>query len=131
MAASTQPSTSPTPLPPEWALRLHARLMATYGTPFRNLFPSEAAVNEWVETWSRGLAGLTAEQLRDGLARCITESPKWAPTLGEFRALCEKAASNAPEHRRFLPAPRDTKDRSRELAAILAMLTKKQTAHAA
>lgn len=89
-------------------------------------------MTEWVETWSRGLAGLSAEQLKAGLVRCMTESPRWAPTLGEFRALCERRADALrPEHRphALLSAPRDTKDRSSELAAIRAMLAKK-VAHA-
>lgn len=40
------------------------------------------------DTWSRGLAGLTAEQIGHGLTACIARSDAWPPTLPEFRALC-------------------------------------------
>ena len=38
-------------------------------------------------TWAKGLGGLTAEQLADGLRACIACTDPWPPTLPEFRAM--------------------------------------------
>lgn len=40
------------------------------------------------DTWSGGLAGLTAEQLGRGLKACVTSADPWPPTLPQFRAMC-------------------------------------------
>lgn len=40
------------------------------------------------ETWAKGLAGITGEQLAAGLRACITRADEWPPTLPAFRALC-------------------------------------------
>lgn len=92
--------------------------MATYGTKFATLFQSAESVDEWASTWSAGLAGYSADELRQGLERCLKEHPDWPPTLPQFRNLCKiwKAPST------YLPAPRDTKDRSKELAEIMRTL---------
>ena len=62
-------------------------------------------------TWQRGLAGLTAEQMAIGMARCATQrKDQWPPTLPEFRALC-KGDVSAPYHRSFVRAlPRPPAD---------------------
>ena len=39
-------------------------------------------------TWSLGLAGLTTEQVGQGVQACIASSEPWPPTLPEFRAMC-------------------------------------------
>ena len=99
-------------------LRLRQRLEAMYGPSFRNLFDSEDALSVWAETWAAGLAGYSADELRQGLERCLQSHPDWPPTLPQFRNLCKvwKAPST------YLPAPRDTKDRSKELAEIMKIL---------
>lgn len=40
------------------------------------------------DTWSRGLSGVTEQQIGGGLNRCIASADPWPPTLPEFRALC-------------------------------------------
>jgi len=48
----------------------------------------EGALTVYGDTWAKGLAGLTAEELGRGLESCITRSDPWPPVLAEFRALC-------------------------------------------
>lgn len=40
------------------------------------------------ETWAKGLAGVTGEQLGEGLKACVASADPWPPTLPEFRARC-------------------------------------------
>lgn len=40
------------------------------------------------DSWSRGLAGMSDEQIRAGLNACLTRTDNWPPVLSEFRALC-------------------------------------------
>lgn len=40
------------------------------------------------DTWARGLAGLTGDQLGRGLEACSSTAEDWPPTLPQFRALC-------------------------------------------
>lgn len=40
------------------------------------------------DTWAKGLAGVTPQQLAAGLEACIVRADPWPPTLPEFRALC-------------------------------------------
>lgn len=40
------------------------------------------------ETWAKGLASITPEQLADGLRASIAAADLWPPTLPEFRARC-------------------------------------------
>lgn len=40
------------------------------------------------ETWARGLAGLTPQQVGQGVDSCIASSDPWPPTLPAFRAMC-------------------------------------------
>lgn len=125
MADLTRSSSTPTSSV-EWLPRLHSRLLAMYGISFRNLFQSPEAVQMWMDTWGSALSDLSEQQLQRGLAACLTESPKFAPSLGEFRQMClGPQQSTRPEHRLMLPAPRDTKDRSEDLARIKALLGKR------
>lgn len=41
------------------------------------------------DTWAKGLAGISGQQLAAGLRAVIANASSWPPTLGEFRALCE------------------------------------------
>ena len=40
------------------------------------------------ETWAKGLAGVTPQQLATGLTASIASADPWPPTLPEFRARC-------------------------------------------
>lgn len=39
-------------------------------------------------TWAKGLAGLSGEQLAQGLSACLLRNDPWPPSLPEFRAMC-------------------------------------------
>lgn len=58
-----------------------------YGTKWTSSYgddPSKGAA----QTWAKGLAGLSGEQLARGLSSCITCAEPWPPTLPEFRMHC-------------------------------------------
>lgn len=97
-------------------------MTAIYGNRFSSMFPDQETSREWRDTWARALAGVTGEQIADGLEKLATSTDGWPPTSGEFRALCKPVIR--PEHQRHvaLSAPRDTKDRSAELDRIRKML---------
>lgn len=40
------------------------------------------------QTWAKGLAGISPQQLAAGIAACIASAQPWPPTLPEFRQLC-------------------------------------------
>ena len=50
--------------------------------------PQAGELTIYGETWAKGLAGLTGDDLARGLSACITRSDEWPPGLPEFRALC-------------------------------------------
>lgn len=58
-----------------------------YGYRFASLFKSQNDIDLWREVWGEGLAGVTAEQIRNALAQCQSKC-EWPPTLPEFRNLC-------------------------------------------
>lgn len=125
----TQSSSASVPahLPEAWVAKLQARLTAIYGQKFASFLPDDSSAREWRETWAIALHDLTGEQIAAGLEKLMKGAHEWPPTTGEFRALCKPVIR--PEHQRHpvLAAPRDTKDRSAELARIRAMLAKKMT----
>lgn len=49
---------------------------------------SPDALGSSAETWAKGLAGISGQQLAEGLKACITRADEWPPTLPAFRALC-------------------------------------------
>ncbi len=128
-ATHTQSSTESVPahLPEAWVAKLQARLTAIYGQKFTSFLPDQSATLEWRETWAIALRDMTGEQIAVGLDKLMKGAHEWPPTTGEFRALCKPVIR--PEHQRHpvLAAPRDTKDRGPQLAALKAMLTKKMT----
>lgn len=66
---------------------MFARLAAMYGHKFTSAYGEDPASLAG-DTWAAGLAGLTNEQLADGLRACITRNDAWPPSLPEFRGLC-------------------------------------------
>ncbi len=40
------------------------------------------------ETWARGLADLSREQIANGFRWCVNQQDAWPPSLPEFRAAC-------------------------------------------
>lgn len=135
-AQSRPDSTSPPAQEPQrrvllpiWASRLQTRLAAIYGHRFTSSFPSEQAAAEWRDTWARALGDLSGEEIARGLDACAKEL-EWPPSIAEFRGMCRLHSRIDPNVRALLAAPRDTKDRSAELASIKAMLAKRMTRHA-
>lgn len=105
-------------LPVEWVQRLWDRMATMFGQKFTSQFHGHDDNLAWLETWGLGLADKSAADLKLGIARMLREC-SWPPSLPEFRRLCEPERVR-PEHQRLLPEPRDTKDRSAEIAALLA-----------
>lgn len=72
-----------------------------------NLPTEKAAIEDMMQTWEQGLAGINAQQIARGLSRCVEGKLEWPPTLPEFRAMCvrddTRIATGA--HRLALPAP--------------------------
>lgn len=50
--------------------------------------PRAGELTVYGDTWAKGLAGLSGEQLACGLGACLTRTDVWPPVLAEFRALC-------------------------------------------
>ncbi len=125
----TQSSSASVPahLPEAWVAKLQARMTAIYGQKFSSLFPDVEAAREWRETWAIALADLTGDQIAMGLDKLMKGAHEWPPTTGEFRDLCKPVVRAEHQRHPALSAPRDTKDRSAELAKIKAMLSKKMT----
>ncbi len=69
---------------------LRARFLTIYGETWsEKRCPDAEAEAAWDAVWSRGLAGMTPNQIRHALGRCEREL-KWPPTSpAEFRALGE------------------------------------------
>ena len=63
--------------------RLWMRMTEIYGLRFTSSYGASPS-----ETWAKGLAGMTGQQIAIGLSRCISGDHAWPPTLPEFKALC-------------------------------------------
>ena len=50
--------------------------------------PRAGQLTIYADTWAKGLAGLSHEQLAAGLAACLTRAGDWFPEVQEFRELC-------------------------------------------
>lgn len=80
-----------TAFPITWISALFKKFQGIYGHKFTSSIDGieEIAAREW----SRGLAGLTGDQIAVGLEKCAMRKltpgeEDWPPTPGEFRALC-------------------------------------------
>jgi hypothetical protein len=76
-------------------------------------------------TWRKGLAGLTPEQIGQGLVKCLERKPPpgeedWPPTLTEFRAMCLPEVVPA-IHRDYVALPRPAVDPERIQQHIVTM----------
>lgn len=50
--------------------------------------PRAGELTIYADTWAKGLAGLSGEQLATGLEACLTRAGDWFPEIQEFRELC-------------------------------------------
>jgi hypothetical protein len=101
------------PQPAPVMCRLWHRMGAIYGHRWSSAYGEDAtARGEAGEVWAKGLAGLTARQIGDGISAAMASADPWPPTLPEFRALClgipafatvaHQIARPAPEQSRFV-----------------------------
>lgn len=63
--------------------RLNLRMTEIYGHRWTSAYTRAA-----LDTWAKGLAGLTTEQIGRGVNACVAGAFAWPPTLPEFRTLC-------------------------------------------
>lgn len=86
---STLPSTTveKSPLATRATETLWLRLGEIYGHKWTSAY-GDKATGSAAQTWAKGLGGLTALQVADGLKSCLANPDPWPPTLPEFRARC-------------------------------------------
>lgn len=90
LSSASQPTPTASPLPkPSAMATLWLRMTQIYAHRWTAPHGESCdAPGSSAETWAKGLAGISGEQLADGLRACITRPDPWPPTLPEFRALC-------------------------------------------
>lgn len=59
-----------------------------YGHKWTSAYGDEAGPEGAAGTWAKGLAGVTVEQVAEGITACLVSADPWPPTLPEFRAMC-------------------------------------------
>lgn len=104
----------------EDVLTLFRTLGHLYGHRWTASLPtSEAELAEMLATWAQGLGGLSAEELRRGLAELVRREDPWPPSLPELRSLCRSRAAAC--HQPYLALPRPPRDRVGGLASLAAL----------
>lgn len=73
--------------------RFWARMVAIYGGKWARDYGDACENDDGTltvtgDTWQRGLAGVSEQQIAAGLQACLTSADPWPPTLPAFRALC-------------------------------------------
>ena len=76
-------SSTPEPQPDDVMDDLNVRMTEIFGSKWTSQFPRAA-----LDTWAKGLADMTREQIGRGVAACVSGAMQWPPSLPEFRALC-------------------------------------------
>ncbi len=84
--------------------RVFVRLTMLYGHKFASLIPDEVHEEELRRTWSNHLAGLTVEQIKQGIDTVMNHFVEWPPTVGQFKQLCK--VGDDPANLAQLPKPR-------------------------
>lgn len=99
------------PQPAPVMCRLWHRMGAIYGHRWSSAYGEDAtAQGEAGEVWAKGLAGLTARQIGDGISAAMASADPWPPTLPEFRAMCLGIPSFATvAHQITRPAPEQSR----------------------
>jgi hypothetical protein len=59
-----------------------------YGHKWVSAYGDSSDADGAAGTWAKGLAGITPQQVAEGLKACVVSSDPWPPTLPEFRAMC-------------------------------------------
>ena len=88
-------SRNPTTTQPRQKIAVMSRLWEVMASSFMHKWISYAGDpgSAMFDDWSKGLAALTTEQIRDGVNKLPTMPPNskgeyWPPSLPEFRAMC-------------------------------------------
>src|SRR5690606_32179665 len=90
--ASTTSASAPLacsePIPAAWLRRVWERLAAVYPSKWRAAMGESPQADDgkltvYGDTWAKGLAGLSPEQLGRGLEACITRTDPWPPVLAQ------------------------------------------------
>jgi hypothetical protein len=66
---------------------LWQRMAEIYGHRWTSAYGDDAGKGAGV-TWAKGLAGITAEQMKTGVESVLVAADPWPPSLPEFRAMC-------------------------------------------
>lgn len=67
--------------------RLWERMGEIYGHRWPSSYGDDALKGAG-RTWAKGLAGITPDQVADGISACMASAEPWPPTLPEFRGMC-------------------------------------------
>ena len=78
---------------PKTMVNLWERFGHLYGHKFTSTYGASplnenGQLTDVVRTWATGLAGVTGEQVADGLRACVASGEAWPPSLPEFTAMC-------------------------------------------
>lgn len=87
MDALTPKTQSTEPLRESWINALFARISASYGAKFADMWAGQD-VDAVKSTWAEELAGYSSTEIRTGLGAMRRTNPSWPPTLFEFAELC-------------------------------------------
>lgn len=75
------------PVNPTAMRTLWVRMAEIYGHRWTSSYGAEANPEGAAGTWAKGLAGVSAGQIAEGLRACLASAEPWPPTLPEFRAM--------------------------------------------
>lgn len=67
--------------------RFWLRMTQIYGHKWASSFGE----SDTDDTWAKGLADLTVDEMKKGFIACVKSGEAWPPTLPEFRRLCRPA----------------------------------------
>jgi hypothetical protein len=73
------------------AKALYLRFSIIFGEKFTKSYHDEEFKDIWYSEWVSGLAGIDVSFIKDALDYCKLNL-EWAPSLAEFRRICEKAS---------------------------------------
>ena len=97
--------------------RLWARMAEMYGHRWVSQYGGSHGA---MDTWQRGLRGLTRDDISAGLRALLTRADTWPPSLPEFIQLCRQPAAE-PAHARYVALPKPPVNPER-VARVLAEL---------
>lgn len=68
---------------------LFLRFTSIFGDRFKKNHESPEMFDMWCQDWFDGLAGILPEHIKQALEHCKLNL-EWAPSIAEFRGICEK-----------------------------------------